>query len=104
MEGKTKIARINQKSTFFISLFLFLNIQDIRKSKAPAFERGSHKIFLCQVLTSPTLKTPVRGASKTPVRVQKTPVSKSIPTSRNQEESEDSLDEGYRPEDKVLNP
>ena len=104
MEGKTKIARINQKSTFFISLFLFLNIPDIRKSKAPAFERGSHKISLCQVLTSPTSKTPVRGTSKTPVRVQKTPVSKSIPTSRNQEESEDSLDEGYRPEDKVLNP
>ena len=56
------------------------------------------------MLTSPTSKTPVRDASKTPVRVQKTPVSKSIPTSRNQEESEDSLDEGYRPEDKVLNP
>ena len=29
---------------------------------------------------------------------------KSIPTSRNQEESEDSSDEDYRPEDDVLNP
>ena len=29
-------------------------------------------------------KTPVRGTSKTPVRVQKNPVRKSIPTSRNQ--------------------
>ena len=29
---------------------------------------------------------------------------KSIPTSRNQEESEDSSDENYRPEDEILNP
>ena len=49
-------------------------------------------------------KTAVRGTSKTPVRVQKNPVRKSIPTSRNQEESEDSSDEDYRPEDDVLNP
>ena len=51
-----------------------------------------------------TPKTPVRGTSKTPLRVQKNPVRKSIPTSRNQEESKDSSDEDYRPEDDVLNP
>ena len=32
------------------------------------------------------------------------PVSKSITTSRNQEEGEDSSDENYRPENEVLNP
>ena len=42
--------------------------------------------------------------SKSPVGVQKNPVMKSIPTSRNQEESEDSSDEDYRPENDVLNP
>ena len=47
-----------------------------------------------------TSKTPVRGTLKTPVRVQKNPVKKSIPTSRNQEES----DEDHSPEDDVLNP
>ena len=36
--------------------------------------------------------------------VQKNPVRKSIPTSRNQVESEDSSDEDYRPKDDVLNP
>ena len=46
----------------------------------------------------------MRGTSNTPVRVQKNPVRKSIPTTRNQEESEDSLEEDYRPEDDVLNP
>ena len=51
-----------------------------------------------------TLKTPLRGTSKTPVRVKKKPVRKSIPTSLNQEESEYSSDEDYRPEDDVLNP
>ena len=51
-----------------------------------------------------TPKTPVRGTSKTPVRFQKNPVRKSIPTSRNQEESEDSSDEDYRPKDDVFNP
>ena len=40
MEGETKTARIDQKLTFFISLFFFLKIQDIRKPKAPIFERG----------------------------------------------------------------
>ena len=50
MESKTKTARIDQKSTFFISFF-FLKIQDIRKSKTPIFERGEHKNFLDQVLT-----------------------------------------------------
>ena len=49
-------------------------------------------------------KTPVRGTSKTPVRVKKNPVRKSIPTSRNQEESEVSSDEDYKPEDDILNP
>ena len=49
-------------------------------------------------------KTPVRGTSKTPVRVQKKPVRKFIPTSANQEESEYSSDEDYRPEDDILNP
>ena len=46
MEGETKTARIVQNSTFF-----FLKIQDIKKSKTPIFERGSHKNFLDQVLT-----------------------------------------------------
>ena len=51
MEGKTKTARIDQKPTFFISLFFFLKIQDIRKSKTPIFERKSQKTFLGLVLT-----------------------------------------------------
>ena len=51
-----------------------------------------------------TPETPVRGTSKTPVRVQKNSTRKSIPTSRNQEESADSSDEDYRPEDDALNP
>ena len=46
----------------------------------------------------------MRGTSKTPVRVQKNPVRKSMPTSRNQEESENSSDKDYRPKDEVLNP
>ena len=45
-----------------------------------------------------------REKLKIPVRAQKNPVRKSIPTSRNQEESEDSSEEDYRPEDDVLNP
>ena len=44
MEFKTKTARTEQKSTFFISVF-FPKIHDIRKSKAPTFEKGMHKIF-----------------------------------------------------------
>ena len=52
MEGEAKTARIYQKSTFFfISLFFFLNIQDITKSKAPIFKRGYYKDFLVQLLT-----------------------------------------------------
>ena len=47
-------------------------------------------------------KTPVRGTSKTSVRVYKNPVRKSVPTSRNHEESEDSSDENYSPEDDLL--
>ena len=38
------------------------------------------------------------------MRVQKNPARKSIRTSRNQGESEDSSDEDYRPEDDVFNP
>ena len=38
------------------------------------------------------------------MKVQKNPVRKSIPTSRNQEESEDSSHENYKPEDDILNP
>ena len=48
-----------------------------------------------------TSKSPARSTSKTPVRVQKNSVRKSIPTIRNQEESEDSSDEDYRPKDDV---
>ena len=48
-------------------------------------------------------QTPVRSTSKTPKQIQKKPVRKSIPTSRNQEENENSSDEDYRPKDDVLN-
>ena len=52
MEGETKTARTDEKSTFyFISLIFFLKIQDIRKSKTPIFERGEHKNILGQVFT-----------------------------------------------------
>ena len=44
-------------------------------------------------------KTSVRGTSKIPVKVQKNPVRKSIPTGRNHGESKDSSDEDYRLED-----
>ena len=50
------------------------------------------------------VRSPEKEKSKTPVRVQKNPVRKSILTSRNQGESEYSSDEDYRPEDDVLNP
>ena len=40
MEGETKTARIDQKSTFFNLFIFFLKIQDIRKSKTSIFERG----------------------------------------------------------------
>ena len=52
MEGETKTARIDQKSTFFyFFVFFFLKIQDIRKSKTPIFEREQYKTFLGQVFT-----------------------------------------------------
>ena len=52
MDGETKRARIDQKSTFFyFFVSFFLKIQDIRKPKTPIFERGYHKKFLGQVLT-----------------------------------------------------
>ena len=50
MEGETKTARIDQKSTFFYFFVFFLKIQDTRKSKTPIFERGLYKKFLGQVL------------------------------------------------------
>ena len=40
MEGETKTARIDQKSTFFFLFVFFLKIQDIKNSKTPIFERG----------------------------------------------------------------
>ena len=42
---KQKQRELTKKSTFFISLFFFLEIQDIRKSKTLIFERGSNKAF-----------------------------------------------------------
>ena len=51
MEGETKTARIDQKSTLFYFLFFLQKIQDIRESKTSIFERGSHKNVLGQVLT-----------------------------------------------------
>ena len=51
MEGETKTARIDQKSTLFYFLFFLQKIQDIRESKTSIFERGSHKNVLSQVLT-----------------------------------------------------
>ena len=51
MEGETKTARIDKKPTFFIFLFFFLKIQNIRKSKTLIFERRYHKTFLGQMLT-----------------------------------------------------
>ena len=50
MECETKTARIDQKSIFF-SLFFFLKVQVIRKSKTPVIERESDKKCLGQVLT-----------------------------------------------------
>ena len=40
MEGKTKTARIDQKSTFFYFFVFLKKIRDLRKSKTPIFERG----------------------------------------------------------------
>ena len=50
MECETKTERIDQKSIFF-SLFFFLKVQVIRKSKTPVIERESDKKCLGQVLT-----------------------------------------------------
>ena len=52
----------------------------------------------CKTSVRDTSKTPVRRTSKTSVRVQKNPFKKSILTSRNQEESEDSSDKDYKSE------
>ena len=70
--------------------------QTSRKERSPEKEKS-------QTPVRGTSKTSVRDTSKTPVRVQKNPMRKSIPTSRNQEESKDSSDENYRPEDEVVN-
>ena len=50
-KAKHKQQKLTKKSTFFISLLFFLNIQDIRKSKTPILEKESHKNFLGQMLT-----------------------------------------------------
>ena len=50
MECETKTARIDRKSIFF-SLFFFLKVQVISKSKTPVIERESDKKCLGQVLT-----------------------------------------------------
>ena len=71
--------------------------QTSRKERSPGREKSKTPV-------RGTSKTLVRGTSEIPVRVQKNPVRKSIPTSRNQGESRDSSDEDYRPEDDVLNP
>ena len=49
-KAKQKQRELTKNQLFFISLFFFLlKIQDIRKSKAPIFERGYHTFFLGQV-------------------------------------------------------
>ena len=45
MEGEKRQQELTKNLLFFISLFFFLKIQDITKSKAPIFKRGYHKIF-----------------------------------------------------------
>ena len=65
MEGQTKAATINQKSTFSLFLcFFFLKVQDIRKAKTPNFERRSHNYLGGQVLTifqtSPSVEPKLR--------------------------------------------
>ena len=50
-KAKQKQRELAKNQLFFISLlFFFLKIQDIRKSKTPIFERGSHKKFLVKCL------------------------------------------------------
>ena len=44
-KAKQKQQELTENQLFFISLFFFLNIQSIRKSKTPIFERGQHKNF-----------------------------------------------------------
>ena len=51
LEGETKTARVDKKSTFFCFFVFFPKIQDLRKSKTPIFESGYHKNFWGQVLT-----------------------------------------------------
>ena len=73
--------------------------QTSRKERSPEREKSKTPV-------RDASNTPIRGTSKAPVKVQKNPVRKSIPAGRNQEKSEDSSDEDYRPEDEVyiLNP
>ena len=44
-KAKQKQQELTENQLFFISLFFFLKIQSIRKSKTPIFERGQHKNF-----------------------------------------------------------
>ena len=51
-KAKQKHRELTTKNQLFLYyLVFFLKIQDIRKSKTPIFEKGSHKNFLDQVLT-----------------------------------------------------
>ena len=51
MEDKTKTPKIDQKSSFFISLFFFSKNSGYKEPKTQIFEKGSHKNVLDQVLT-----------------------------------------------------
>ena len=50
-KAKQKQRELTKNQHFFYFFVFFLKIQDIRKSKTPIFEKGSHKIFLGPVLT-----------------------------------------------------
>ena len=50
-KAKQKQRELTKNQHFFYFFVFFLKIQDIRKSKTPIFEKGSHKNFLDQVLT-----------------------------------------------------
>ena len=51
-KAKQKQRELTKNQLFLFLCFFFLKIQDIRKSKAPIFERGYHTFFLGQVLTN----------------------------------------------------
>ena len=50
-KAKQKQRELTKNQLFYYFFVFFLKIQDIRKSKTPIFERGSHKKFLGQELT-----------------------------------------------------